>query len=798
VLVLKYIPYLVNVKNLYPVYKPGKDKHSIDGYRDVYNSCIFIKLIDKILTNDILIHLHERGYRFLNHAYLKNNSQQNCLLHFVLLVNSWYRLQYLFHKNNIFFIKIDFSAAFMSMDINTLILIFRELEITETIIEFIKVYFIGFWYVIKIKGEYSLLRRKQGCTPGACLVSLLFCLYTDWVYRKLGIGDRVVPWSDDGIILMPVSSKLSKKMQSAEVLDFLKKFKIELATYGLRVNLSKTEILAFRSRCVGFNAGLLDKVFVDSFKFLGVWFDYKFRFDKHKNKLLQKMNLNLILLQSFKTSICSMRGNEIRGLVNNFFLSHIRYCVCIWYWSLSSGDVLQISQAVKKLFSQFLGRHTECIYYLHDIWDVESIVHIESLKLYSLLLRLNSGYSVFDLSRQLFGFDIDEEEKDFCPDIVWKGLRRIFDVNTSYCNYDLNVVESELDETHRLKFHATHVREYFDSYIDIPQWSILFEQERNLLNIFTDASCQHNPYIDRRGYGLLSMGSCAFCNGIEIPDFRFSEWISNSGIIIYGEAIAIMEAVLFLFDNFHVVANCGAHTINIVSDSLTVLKMIRRVAFSIDQLLNAIIDYIVNVVLQICAKYHYKIQFFHVKAHQFDDVAIRDGNKFADELAKSACVLRKDVFDIDCSGWGNIKKYLKHKVFMRMRERRETYWARKYGETQRSCYNPVVYKSFVELLSNVLCLSDMRLYYDVIFGRVPTNEVKYRFQNSDTDLCDACHVCDSQEHWFSICKKFLGPRQILKKLFADLNIVVMLDVVCCIENVAAIQGILRYYKATIL
>ena len=78
IIFLGYIPAKLNVKYLYPVYKMNGKECTVDGYRDVYNSRYILKLMDKIITNEVYKKLYQKKYVFKNYAYLKGMTQELC------------------------------------------------------------------------------------------------------------------------------------------------------------------------------------------------------------------------------------------------------------------------------------------------------------------------------------------------------------------------------------------------------------------------------------------------------------------------------------------------------------------------------------------------------------------------------------------------------------------------------------------------------------------------------------------------------------------------------------------------
>ena len=208
-----------------------------------------------------------------------------------------------------FFIAIDLSAAFDTVDHNVLLSVLEnKFGVGGTALELCDTYLCPRHCKVNINKSYSTPRELPFSVPqGSCAGPVLYSVYASTIHHTI-INDQIslYGYADDHGLRMTYKPDTESETSTVKDLqDCLSSVKDWMDENWLKMNSSKTEIIIFGSRQqlskITMNSMLIngDKINIgDCIKYLGVWADQHLTF-KHHIKI--KCKTAMWNLQKLKT-----------------------------------------------------------------------------------------------------------------------------------------------------------------------------------------------------------------------------------------------------------------------------------------------------------------------------------------------------------------------------------------------------------------------------------------------------------------------------------------------------------------
>lgn len=235
---------------------------------------------------------------------------------------------------------LDFSKAFDTVDHKLLIKKLEKNGIRGYALHIIESYLNGRKQYVNYKGVSSDLRSVSvGVPQGSCLGPLLFNLYTNDLHDFInGIDD--VMYADDTTLVASSDDLLALQERMNAILIRV----FEWCKFNrLALNVSKTKAMLFTNRpfvppVISVNYNPIE--FVTEFKYLGLLFDPKLKFNKHLASLYSTLSRYNGL--SFRLgSYFSL--DSAKSFYYAFFYSSVTYCLTVW------GGLLMCTQKGNRL-----------------------------------------------------------------------------------------------------------------------------------------------------------------------------------------------------------------------------------------------------------------------------------------------------------------------------------------------------------------------------------------------------------------------------------------------------------------
>ena len=153
-------------------------------------------------------------------------------------------------RKNIYFCFIDYAKAFDSVDHNKLWKILKEMGIPDHLTCLLRNLYAGQEATVRTgHGTTDWFQIGKGVHQGCILSPCLFNLYAEYIMRNAGLGEAQagIKFAGRNINNLRYADDITLMAESEEELkSLLMKVKEESEKVGLKLNIQKTKIMAFR------------------------------------------------------------------------------------------------------------------------------------------------------------------------------------------------------------------------------------------------------------------------------------------------------------------------------------------------------------------------------------------------------------------------------------------------------------------------------------------------------------------------------------------------------------------------
>jgi ribonuclease HI len=279
---------------LIPILKKGKDPKKAENYRPISLTNCVCKLFERMINKRLVWHLESKGVINKNQsAFRRKRSTMDNLSFFENEIGKAFK-----KKEYLISIFFDIHKAY---DMVWRFGILKELErigIKGNMLAFIQNFLSNRKFYTVVGNSFSTLKLSENGIPqGSVLSVTLFLILINTIFRSVKTPVKIVVFADDVLIFMR-SRRL--KLLERKLQESLNNLSAWSNRYGLSFSPQKTVSMMFRRRRNHINFPQLHLNgqtirYVDSFKFLGITFDSRLKWDLHikeiKSKALRKLNI---------------------------------------------------------------------------------------------------------------------------------------------------------------------------------------------------------------------------------------------------------------------------------------------------------------------------------------------------------------------------------------------------------------------------------------------------------------------------------------------------------------------------
>ena len=317
----EHMPQKISYGEIIPLIKDRYGSDTVDNYRPIISSSVFLKIFEHILLDRIKVHLVTNDRQ---HGFKTSHSTSTACL--VLKETVSY---YINNNSPVYATFFDFSKAFDCVDHVLLCNKLRKCGVPKLMVNFIYKWYKNQNLSVKFKSETSKSwKLKNGVRQGGILSPYFFTVYINDILEKLSlekVGCRfglemsnVLAYADDIVLLSPSLKGLQY------LIDI---FKDQVLKLRLNINTRKTVCMKFfksskpflNDRLINHNDIYLK--FVNEIKYLGFILSYNLcdkkdiiqnrnSFYKHFNTMIRKFhNADLqVIVKRFKTYCMQFYG----------------------------------------------------------------------------------------------------------------------------------------------------------------------------------------------------------------------------------------------------------------------------------------------------------------------------------------------------------------------------------------------------------------------------------------------------------------------------------------------------------
>ena len=307
-----------------PIFKKGQ-RCLAENYRPVSLLCILCKLLESIITPQIVEHIKKNLLACRQqHGFVKGRSTTTNLLE---ALNIW--SEAVMHGIPVDILFLDYAKAFDSVPHQRLIKQVESFGITDGALAWIAAFLTDRRQQVRVNGELSSFKPvKSGVPQGSILGPVLFTLYVNDIPSEL--ETLIAMYADDTKlykVLNSESSVTSLKSDLRKLEDWAKRMQMKFHPAKCKVmHLGKNNpksIYQMKKEDGGYHT--LEEVEVE--KDLGVEIDNKLKFSTHIQSKINKANKILgCLKHTFKHP-----NKEVFTLLYKALIRpHLEYCSCIW------------------------------------------------------------------------------------------------------------------------------------------------------------------------------------------------------------------------------------------------------------------------------------------------------------------------------------------------------------------------------------------------------------------------------------------------------------------------------------
>ena len=709
-----------------PIPKPGKERGVISSYRPISLTPYLCKLMERMMSLRLNWFLEKHKIISpLQTGFRQNiNIMDNPIRLERDVFNTFAEGQYLIC------VYLDYMQAFDTVWRQALTIKMKCIGIHGNMLNWITNFITNRTFQVKVNGHLSSIRKTQrGLPQGSVLSPTLFNIYINDVVQTVKHSSMAL-FADD--IAIWSRNKDPRKLQN-DIQNDLNNIEIWSTKWKLKLSVPKTKTMTFTRKPkpeLNFKLYNNDLENVKDFKFLGVTFDSRLKWDSYIDRIIVRCKRKLNLLKmtlgtawgpDTKTAMIFYRalirsvidyGSELYGSASSTTLSKL---TSIQYKSLqmitntlptTSLEALQVECGEppfgirRKMYDEFYKTRLLSI--------DQSLPVAQTLKPYWQDNIIEQIYGLMNTHRRPLAVRTKEyQERVECTQISPTPPWELVPLSV---HFDIHKQCTTNDDPNLRKLIAM-------DYINLI-W-------KDKLHIYTDGS--KDPQTGKTSSSFF------------IPKFKVSKATKISPIsVCRAEQIAILLALSWL-EQF------PPSDVLILTDSLSSLYLLAN-TLRINS--NTILE-IVSTHSKLTKK-GFKIAFAWIPAH----CGIH-GNEMADTLAKKA-LNRKYIQLPIARNNQELKSIIKKDNF--------DIWQRQWSHSLHG--RPLHYiQPYVRNTNLVegLCRRDETIIHRLRVGKVRLGEYLHKIKRRPHNKCLACDNVESAGHYLMFCKKYNKERATLRE-----------------------------------
>ena len=710
-----------------PIPKPQKDKSMPNGYRPISLTCTFCKIMERIINSRLVWFLEKYNILCAEQSGFRpgRSVTDNTLKLQNDVIKAFVKKQF------VCAVFMDLEGAFDAVRHSKLISILQATGIKGRMLRWICDFLRDRTFRVRMEGAVSDLKvTNRGLPQGSVISPTLFNIFIHNIQDSCSHSNLSI-YADD-LALWKAGANVSYIQEKVQFdINNLLAWSLK---HDINISKEKTKFLIFSQKKKIHNIKLyLDKhdiERVNTFKFLGVYFESTLSWKTHIENLASRCFLRINMLRAITGSSC---GANCRTLLV-FYKQYIR-------------PILEYGSELFNNSSKVYTKKLDIVQYL-ALRIITGAIKTTSLH----ALQTLCNERPLDINRNL----IDEKYKirlsiynnphltKDCISNCWEfGVNSMICKQEPFYNRTLGVgqdcqvnkpspippwyiPELEID----LTLHDDYTKKDSPHLLKCISLDRINTTYSNSLSIYTDGSKDPDT-------GITGASMC-------VPYFNVQSFSRLSPVsVCRAEQVAILMALNWI-------AQYKPLRVAIFSDSFSTLQLLQGNFFKAS-----------GIILEILLLHRdllfggTQIAFCWIPSHC--DIA---GNEVADLLAKKA--LKNSIIDICIAPDASEKRCERIKLHDQIWQMR---WDR--SNHGRFLYNSIRDVTKKRTFMDLPRKSEI-IYNRLILGKAINNEILFTFNASLTNKCATCNQVDNVYHYLFECSKYINARkEFAEKLAPD-------------------------------
>merc|ERR1711991_499588 len=309
----KKIPNIFNISKIIPIPKDNDNNVKIERIRPISLLSVVSKMLERLVLNRLnkLLDKHKiinnNQYGFCKHRRTEHNIME--------LYNKIFKT---FHKKtNMIVVFLDFSKAYDTVNNKILIEILKKYGIKGKLFEYLKQFLSNRKSKICYNDKISpKVRLKYGLPQGSPLSPVLFNLYTNEIIKKINDVCFIRAFADD-IVFYKQSDNITDL--ESKINKVTKKIHELCLSFNLYMSPTKCKFMLLTNK----KTNVIPKIrlgkntleMVHQYKYLGIIFDDRLKFDTHIEESIKKAKKRMNIIKYISNGI---KGCKISNIINMY------------------------------------------------------------------------------------------------------------------------------------------------------------------------------------------------------------------------------------------------------------------------------------------------------------------------------------------------------------------------------------------------------------------------------------------------------------------------------------------------
>ena len=346
-----FVPRAWKETTIIPVPKKPRAK-ALNDFRPVALTSILCKCMERVIVGELTTTIGE-SLDPLQFAYKPKRGVEDATLHLLDTVT-----KHLDSQNSLVRILfMDFSSAFNTVNISTLLHRLQQLQVNPALTLWIKEFLKDRPQHVKVQGATSTNVILNTGVPQGCVLSpILFSIYTNEITCSIN-GFKLFKYADD----LALVAKMTDESTLSKYTQYINEMALWFKESSLQLNISKTKELCCHGRRALVTPHPLSSPLilegqvveqVETFKYLGTEIDQRLSFSQHAHGVYKKGQQRMCLLRKLNTFKVSkpILSTAYQSLVESILTCNITS----WYGFLTITSKNKLDRITKQA-SKLIG-----------------------------------------------------------------------------------------------------------------------------------------------------------------------------------------------------------------------------------------------------------------------------------------------------------------------------------------------------------------------------------------------------------------------------------------------------------